>query len=46
MFRSATVIGQTAPGYSSGQAVQAMEEVVSGEGVPEERIRPERFSGY
>jgi ferredoxin-NADP reductase len=26
--------------------VQAMEEIVSGQGVPEAQIRPERFSGY
>ena len=26
--------------------VEAMEELLSGEGVPEEQVRPERFSGY
>jgi ferredoxin-NADP reductase len=26
--------------------VESMEEIVSGQGVPEEQIRPERFSGY
>ena len=29
VFRSATIIGQAKPGYSSGQAVKAMEEVAS-----------------
>jgi ferredoxin-NADP reductase len=26
--------------------VEAMEEILSGEGVPEDQVRPERFSGY
>ena len=28
------------------EMVEAVEKILSGEGVPEDKIRPERFSGY